>query len=389
MKPPRQAAWVSSSLPGTGVTRLAQAWTAPLQPRPGFLKIYFNKISGRLEEIRTGISPPGVSPAGAGQAPKEIARGFMGLGNSAFLLSLGKRVPACDAYFVESQNLAFLRLPRACIVVCDLFYLTHPNSFGEKLQARIFYGGLDRYQSIMAISEYTKAQLVEVMHIPPERIHVFPLAYDGDLFKPAPADRDAILAELGIDPRAKVVLHLSSGERRKNFHGLMQAVARLLPDIPEIVLVKAGRDLRGRNREQAEAMAGRLGLGKHIHYLGPMEDRRLADLYRVADCFAFPSLAEGFGLPVLEAQACGCPTVTSNVTSLPEIAGPLARMVDPLDIPALAETIRAVLEDPGMRDREDGANRRWLTRFSWDPGVRFLENFLGLAPSAPGAAHLG
>jgi glycosyltransferase involved in cell wall biosynthesis len=112
-----------------------------------------------------------------------------------------------------------------------------------------------------------------------------------------------------------------------------------------------------------------------MRFLGPVEDGRLAELYNAADCFAFPSFAEGFGLPVLEAQACGCPVVSSNQASLPEIAGPLCRLVDPRDEKALASALAAQLGDAGLRSRTEAANREFLARFSWEPGRRFLADF--------------
>ncbi|GEM_PF-6828863 len=365
-KNPIKAAWVSGSPVGTGVERAGRGFAGPLLARPDFRKIYFNKSTAHVEVH---------GPAGTEILP---GQGFKRLGKTALLYSLKGKVPAADRYFLDSQNLAFLRLPRACIIVHDLFYLTHPTSRLETWQGRFVYGGLRGYEAVMAASHYSKSCLVNLLGVDPDRIKVFHLSCDQEIFRPAPVDRERLLAGHGVDAKAKVLFHLSSGERRKNFPMLLAAIKLLVRDIPELVLLKAGKDLHPRDRLAAEALVAELGLTKQVRFIGSVDDVRLAELYRACDCFAYPSLAEGFGLPVLEAQACGAPVVTSNVTSLPEISGPLCRAVDPKDVRALAEALRLTLEDGDMRTRLEAANREWMARFSWEPGRAFVKRFLGL-----------
>jgi glycosyltransferase involved in cell wall biosynthesis len=111
-------------------------------------------------------------------------------------------------------------------------------------------------------------------------------------------------------------------------------------------------------------------LHKHVRFFGFVADRTLAILYRLAAVFVFPSLYEGFGLPPLEAMASGTPVITSNVSSLPEVVGDAALLVDPLDAAAIAEAMRRVLTDPALQEdlRQRGLNR--AGEFSWDRSVR-------------------
>lgn len=359
-------AWISGAAPGTAVDRVGSALSEPFQVHADFRKVSFNRAAGVMQEEQIG------------KAPITLAKGLTLFGKTAFLLSFMGRLPKYDACFFDTQNLAFLAPPRACVMVYDLFYLTHPSFPLERLQGRILYRGLDACRAFMSDSEWTKKQMVEILKIDPEKITAIPMGYNRQVFYPASVDGESFRASLGLSAKALIVLHVSSGEPRKNFAGLLQAFALLTKDVPEAVLLKAGRDLKPGTRALHEGMVDSLGLKGKVIFLGAVDDARLADLYRVADCFAFPSKAEGFGLPVLEAQACGCPTVTSNVTALPEVAGPLSRMADPNDHQALAEAIKETLEDPQLRLRAAADNRAFLERFTWDKGRDNLRQYLGL-----------
>lgn len=363
---PMKLAWISGAAPGTAVDRVGSALCEPFQTHPDFRKVSFNRTAGVMQEEQPGKSPV------------TLGKGFTRFGKTAFLLSFKGRLPAYDACFFDTQNLAFLAPPGACVMVYDLFYLTHPSFPLERLQGRILYQGLGACRAFMSDSEWTKQQMVQLLKIDPEKIAAIPMGYNREVFHPASVDGERFRAALGLSPRALIVLHVSSGEPRKNFDGLLRAFARLSKDVPEAILLKAGRDLKKGTRAEHEALVDALGLKSKVKFLGAVDDMHLAELYRAADCFVFPSKAEGFGLPVLEAQACGCPTVTSNVTALPEVAGPLSRMADPNDHQALSEAIKGVLADPMWRVRMAADNQAFLGRFTWEKGRRFLGKYLGL-----------
>ena len=122
--------------------------------------------------------------------------------------------------------------------------------------------------------------------------------------------------------------------------------------------------------DELERMADRLDIKERLRRPGWVDEETLDGLYRAADCFVFPSLAEGFGLPVLEAMLRGAPVACSNVTSLPEVAGDAALLFDPLDVDAIAVSVRRILEDPELAERLRVAGRERARRFTWEESAR-------------------
>jgi glycosyltransferase involved in cell wall biosynthesis len=114
----------------------------------------------------------------------------------------------------------------------------------------------------------------------------------------------------------------------------------------------------------------RLGLGERVRFTGYVPDADLPALYSGAQCFCYPSLYEGFGLPPLEAMACGTPAITSNVSSLPEVVGDAALTVDPTAVPDLAAALRRLLTDPAARQRYRACGLQQAACFSWDRTAR-------------------
>jgi glycosyltransferase involved in cell wall biosynthesis len=251
----KRQAWISSAAPTTAVERVGSAMTAELRRDPDFRKVHFNKPSGYLEEQAEGAGPI------------RLARGFTRLGKTAFILSLKGRLPEYGAAFVDNQNLAFLAPPRSCIFVYDIFYLTHPNSRAEYLQGRLLYRNLRSYEAVLTDSHYTRRELIRLGMLDPDRIHVFHLDIDRSVFRPVPVDRPRLWRALGIPEASRAAFHISSGEKRKNLDGILRAFALLAKDLPDLYLLKAGKDLHAGNQAQAEAMARELGVADRVRFL--------------------------------------------------------------------------------------------------------------------------
>jgi alpha-1,3-rhamnosyl/mannosyltransferase len=189
-----------------------------------------------------------------------------------------------------------------------------------------------------------------------------PLGVD-EVYRPLPAaETAAVLARFGLDPG--YVLFVGTFEPRKNVAGLCEAYARvrqLVPGAPPLLLVGH----RGWLFEGTLARVERLGLGPHVRFLHDVADGDLPDLYGGAAVFALASHHEGFGLPVLEAMACGVPCVVSDRGSLPEVGGDVAVQVDPDDPEAMAAAIARVLTDGTLRADLGRRGRERAAAFSW------------------------
>jgi len=200
---------------------------------------------------------------------------------------------------------------------------------------------------ILASSEATRRDLIELLGVPPDRIRVVHLGCDA-AFRPLPADgaRTHVRDRYGL--AEPYLLHVGTLEPRKNLARLIRAYGRLCAarrDAPALLLVGE----RGWQYEGLFRLVEELKLGARVRFTARVPSADLPALYGAAAAFVYPSLYEGFGLPPLEAMACGTPVVCSNAAALPEVTGDAALLVDPYDEDALAAALEQVLDDSALR----------------------------------------
>jgi glycosyltransferase involved in cell wall biosynthesis len=224
-------------------------------------------------------------------------------------------------------------------------------------------GALRRARRVIAVSEATRAELLARYPLPPAKVRVVPEA-PAPAFRPVPpAVRAAVRARHGL--RRPFVLFVGLLEPKKNPGALLGAVARLRArgawGPTDLVLVGAA----GWGPGSWAGEAARLGVADVARFLGPVADPELAALYAEASVFVFPSLWEGFGLPVVEAMACGAPVLASRRGALPEVAGDAALLVEPT-AEALADGLGTLLADRGLRERLGAAGLARAAAYSWE-----------------------
>jgi glycosyltransferase involved in cell wall biosynthesis len=263
------------------------------------------------------------------------------------------------------------RRKRLVVTIYDLTFVTHPEYHLPANVAHCLEGtrlAIERADMLIAISESVRRDLIERMHAPAERIVVTPLAADPRLARvtdPTVLDR----ARRRYRLPERFVLFLGAMEPRKNLLRLIEAWAALKPAVRrETALVVAGA--QGWLNDSVRARVETLELADRVHLAGYVEDEDLAALYSLATVFAYPSLWEGFGLPVLEAMACGTPVLTSDISSLPEVAGAAAVLVPPTDVEAIADGLLRLLEDAALRADLTERGRRQAGSFSWERCAR-------------------
>jgi glycosyltransferase involved in cell wall biosynthesis len=219
-----------------------------------------------------------------------------------------------------------------------------------------------RLDAILTVSACSRHDIVRLLGVDPTRVHVVPNAV-GPAFAPTPREQvEAVVRRHGIS--APYILYVGSVEARKNLSRLLDAYATLRAQDSSRQLVIVGA--AGWKSSPVYATVERLGLGRSVLFTGYIPDADLPALYGGADLFVFPSLYEGCGLPVLEAMACGTPVVTSNTSSLPEVAGDAALQCDPEDVPALAQAMHDLLRDPARQHDLRERGRAWAQTFSWE-----------------------
>jgi glycosyltransferase involved in cell wall biosynthesis len=256
--------------------------------------------------------------------------------------------------------------------VHDLVYLRDEPGLDDRdraLYGELHPGYIAGSRHVVAISEWTRQDVIERMGVPGERISVVPCGV-GPEFQPLPSDcdREALRRRLRLPDR--YLLHVGSFQPRKNLVRLVRAHAALVSRGHAVDLVLCGRTawLADELFEEISKSSAR----DRIQVRHDIEDADLSSVYGLAELFVMPSLLEGFGIPVVEAMACGTPVVASSAGALPEVVGKAGVLVEPEDEWALAEAISELLEQPGARARLRARGFERASQLSWQASAHEL-----------------
>lgn len=279
-----------------------------------------------------------------------------------------------DVLFIPAHTLPIIRKPelKTVMTVHDLGSEYLPSM--HQLKQKAYLGLMQKYQlkeitKLIAVSKATKDDLVKKVGIDPKKIEVVYEGYDEKLFKPVRgANRtrnDALVNSL-----IPYFLFVGTVQPRKNLTRVIQAISRV-----NLKLVIVGS--KGWLSDEIYKLPKKLGIEDRVKFLGYVPDKDLPALYSGAQALVFPSLFEGFGLPILEAQACGCPVITSNISSMIEVAGKGAILVNPYDVDGIANAMIRV-KGEAERGKLVKAGFENIKKYSWkkcaDETLKVLES---------------
>jgi glycosyltransferase involved in cell wall biosynthesis len=242
-----------------------------------------------------------------------------------------------------------------------------PNRMAYAYARAVMWAAARRAQSIITVSEASKRDILQFFKVPPEKVVVVPNAIDERFLVPPP-DIELARVRERYQLQHGFILYAGNIKPHKNLVRLIEAFSQIRQGpFQELKLLIIGDQIS--KLPALRRAVHQLKLHKHVRFLGYIPDETLAVLYRSAEVFVFPSLYEGFGLPPLEAMASGTPVVTSNTSSLPEVTGGAAVLVDPYDVGSIVDGVRRVLTDPSLAAelRRKGPLR--AREFSWARSV--------------------
>lgn len=285
---------------------------------------------------------------------------------------------------------------KVVVTMHDTLALAHPELVFTSWRGRLAWAVKEHAavrwaDRILTVSQAAKADLAAMFKLDPARVGVVSEAAD-EVFQPM-ADgpvSQRILNSYGVDGTRRFLLYVGGLSPHKNLPRLIEAFAiGALHDV-DLVLVGDLKDVFLTHVPALKQAVARLGLERRVHFTGFVPDADLAHLYSRAYALVQPSLMEGFGLPPVEAMACGTPVLSSRAGSLPEVVAGAGEFFDPLDIGGMAEAIRSLLADPGRRDRLAGTALARSRTFSWAASAESLltcfNSFSTTAQSTPGRA---
>ena len=290
----------------------------------------------------------------------------MSLQQHIYLSDLARQLKVDVIHYPHFDAPVYWRPAPVIATMYDVKYLAHPEFFAAKSAVKNAYmrfsyaQTLKRAAAILAISDCTKSDLERLFRVLPERIHTTHLAA-ASTYRPASLEAQAQV-------RAKFALTrpfvLSVGERRphKNHHGLIRAYARSKSRATHdlVIVGQAYRDYT-----VPESTVEELNLPGKVHFLDAVDNTELAALYSAAALFVLVSFYEGFGLPLLEAMACGAPVIASHTTATGEVTGDGGLQVNPADIAEIAAAVDKLLTDQNLRAAQIERGFAWQRQFSW------------------------
>jgi glycosyltransferase involved in cell wall biosynthesis len=275
------------------------------------------------------------------------------------------KAEASVAFFPHWDAPIILPPARSVVTVHDLIHFRVPDAFPRLRRAAaraVFRRVVSRAARVIVDSDWTRKDLLELEPGTREKLSVVPLGVSSE-FHPPQTDEP-----LRRPVREPFLLCLGNKKRHKNLIAAVEVLARLLPTYPQLQLVAAGEAYEGWD----EVLAGMTerSVREAVVDLPVVTDGELRVLYGRCAAFVFPSRYEGFGLPVLEAMACGAPVVASNASSIPEVTGQAGLLFDPSDVAGMASAVNRLIADPTHRATVTRLGRERALEFSWERTAR-------------------
>jgi len=268
-----------------------------------------------------------------------------------------------DIYHIASQDNSLIayypNIGKTVITVHDIFYYTYYFDSYKRRLIKYLYTGLKNTESIIAVSNKTKRDLIKYLDINPEKISVIYPGID-DSFKPV--DYENLYGKYGLSENARYILNIGRDEKRKNIKTLLLAFYKLKkkPGMEDVKLIK----INGLSQENRSLLKA-LHIENDVKIIKNVPEKDLPKFYSMAEVFVFPSSAEGFGFPPLEAMKCGTPVVASNAPAMPEVLENSAILVEPLDYERFSEAIHKFLIQDEIRDEYIKKGFEQSSKFTW------------------------
>ena len=288
-----------------------------------------------------------------------------------FRVPLALRREQIDLFHATHYVLPPLTRRRSIVTIHDCIHLMFPQYLPSRMAhgyAKAFlWSATQQAQRILTVSEASKRDILKLFDVPPERVAVIYNAID-ERFRLTPDEAQVARVRERYQLDDAFVLYVGNIKPHKNVVRLIDAFAKVRQaGLDHLKLLVIGDEITRHTALRRAVHRGKLH--KHVRFLGFVPTETLSILYRLASVFVFPSLYEGFGLPPLEAMACGTPVVTSNISSLPEIVGDAAILIDPYDSTSIANGILQALSDATLREKLRTRGLARVQRYSWERSV--------------------
>lgn len=275
-------------------------------------------------------------------------------------------------------NVPFLCSIPFVVTVHDLIHFVYPEFLGNKIKLMyasfLMKNALKKSKHIFTVSKYSKNDIERYFNVNRNKITVTYNAVDRDFCVERKEEYQYLYKKYCISSEKKVLLYVGNMKPHKNLKSLLKAFA-MMESRNKVILMLAGKAFKG--EDTLEKIEKELDIKQYVVHTGYIDKKELIDLYNLADLFIFPSLYEGFGLPPLEAMACGTPVICSNTSSLPEIVGNAAVKVDPESADKISEEIEKLLFNEQMMKKFSELGLQKVKEYSWSENVKLVLHSVG------------